>query len=297
MFKTASELFQQTFKEWNNDSAPRLAAAIAYYTALSIAPLLVIVIGIVGMIYGEQAAQSEIMTQLQSALGQEAANTIRNIVENMSQTGGGISALISIGVLLVGATGIFAQLQDALNIVWQAEETDRSGVENILYKRLLSFGMLLVIGFLLLVSLVAGAVISSLDTFLADLFPGTQLLLSILNIVVSFAITTLLFAAMYKFLPDVDIEWRDVWVGAAVTTILFTLGRFALTLYLGNVGVASTYGAAGSFVVLLIWVYYSAQIVIFGAEFTQVYAERYGSRITPDTWHPEQANKQATATT
>jgi len=278
--KVFFELLKETLKEWQEDKASRLAAALAYYTAFSIAPLLIIVIAIAAVVFGEQAAQGQIVGQIQSLVGREGAEAIQTMIQNSRKpTTGTIATIISIGILLFGATNVFAQLQDALNTIW--EVAPKPGVKGLVKARFISFTMILGVGFLLLVSLVLSTVLAILGNYLGGLFPNLQLLWSVINFAVSFGIITLLFALIYKFLPDVKITWSDVGIGAAITALLFTIGKSVLGLYLANSSVGSTYGAAGSFVVLLLWVNYSAQILLFGAEFTQVYANKYGSQIVP----------------
>ncbi|NHC37264.1 YihY/virulence factor BrkB family protein [Scytonema millei] len=280
--KTIISLLRETFTEWNEDKASRLAAALAYYTVFSLAPMLIIAIAIAGAVFGEEAARGEIVTQIQGLVGRDGAKFIETAIEGASKPRAGtIASLISIAVLLFGASGLFAQLQDSLNTIWEVQPKPGRGVIGILRDRFLSFTMVLGVGFLLLVSLVLSAGLSGLVNFLGSLLPGIGALLQLANFVLSFAVTTLLFGLIYKVLPDVKIAWSDVWSGAIVTSLLFSIGRFALGLYLGNSSFGSTYGAAGSVVIILVWVYYAAQILFFGAEFTQVYARRYGSRIVP----------------
>jgi membrane protein len=278
--KVLVELLKETVKEWQEDKASRLAAALAYYTAFSIAPLLIIVIAIAAVVFGEQAAQGQIVSQIQSLVGREGAEAIQSMIQNSRKpTTGTIATIISIGILLFGATNVFAQLQDALNTIW--EVAPKPGVKGLVKARFVSFTMILGVGFLLLVSLVLSTVLAILGNYLGSLLPNLHFFWSILNFMISFGIIALLFALIYKFLPDVKITWGDVRVGAAITALLFTIGKSLLGLYLANSSVGSTYGAAGSFVVLLLWVNYSAQILLFGAEFTQVYANKYGSQIVP----------------
>jgi len=273
-------LLKETFKEWQEDKASRLAAALAYYTAFSLAPLLIIVIAIAALVFGEQAAQGEIVGQIQGLVGKEGAEAIEEMIDSSRKpTTGIIATLISFGILLFGATNVFAQLQDALNTIW--EVVPKPGVKGLVKTRFISFTMILGVGFLLLVSLILSAILAVLGNYLGSLVPGIQFFWSTLNFLISFGVITLLFALIYKFLPDVKITWGDVGIGAAITALLFTIGKSLIGLYLGNSSVGSTYGAAGSFVVVLLWVNYSAQILLFGAEFTQVYANRYGSRIVP----------------
>jgi membrane protein len=276
--RTVFDLFKTTFDEWNEDKAPRLAAALAYYTAFSIAPLLVIVIAVVGLAFGQEAARGQIVQQIQNEVGRDTAEVIQTMIESANNEAAGIVAtVVGIVTIIFGAAGFFGQLQDALNTVWEVTPKPNRSIQDIIRERFLSFTMVLGIGFLLLVSLVINAVLSSLHNFVAGLLPQLQFFTHLLNLVVSFAVVTILFAMIYKVLPDVELAWKDVTIGAVITALLFTIGKFLLSWYLGNSGVASSYGVAGSFVVLLLWVYYSAQILLFGAEFTQVYARRYGS--------------------
>lgn len=277
-------LLKETFAEWSKDKASRLAAALSYYTVFSLAPLLIIAIAIAGSFFGEEAAKGEIIGQIQGLVGKDGAEVIQTAIENAGQQEkqGTVASLISIGVLLFGASGVFAELQDALNTVWEVEPKPELGIGGFIRKRFLSFAMILGIGFLLLVSLVISAALSGINHYTSNLLPAFALLWPPINFIVSFGVITLLFAAMYKFLPDVKIAWSDVWIGAAMTALLFVIGKFLIGLYLGNSSLSSTYGAAGSIVIILVWAYYSAQILFFGAEFTQVYARKYGSQIVPD---------------
>ncbi len=280
--KNIFKLLRETFNEWNEDKAPRLAAALAYYTAFSLAPLLVVIISIAGLIYGKEAVQGQVQYQIQGAVGAQAAGAIQDMLANFNHPSSGILATaLGVVTLVLGAAGLFGQLQDALNTIWEVAPKPGQGILAMLRQRFLSFTMVLGVCFVLLVSLVLSAVVSALGNVIAVHIPQQETVLQIVNIVISFGVITLLFAAIYKVLPDVKISWRDVWMGAAVTALLFTIGKFALGLYLGNSSVASGYGAAGSFVLLLLWIYYSAQILLFGAEFTQVYARTYGSKIEP----------------
>ena len=280
--KAVFELVKETFKEWQEDKAARLAAALAYYTAFSLAPLVLLAIVIAGLAFGDEAAQGAVFAQLQGLLGQEGAAMLESAVQNSRKPGASaISAVIGLATLAWSASNVFAQLQEALNTIWEVEPKPGRGLVGTARKRLLSMSMVLGIGFLLLVSLVLSAGLAALGKFFSGLLPGAEALWQGVEFAVSFGVVTLLFAAIYKVLPDAEIAWRDVWVGAAVTAVLFALGKLLIGLYLGHASVGSTYGAAGSFLVLLVWIYYSAQILFFGAEFAQVYARRYGSRIVP----------------
>lgn len=278
-------LLKQTVAEWQRDKVSRLAAALAYYTTFALAPVLIIVIAVASFLFEQSTVQTRIIEQLQGLLGENGAGLVQEMLTSKSQGSEGFWAtLISVGLLIVGASGLFIQLQDALNTVWNVVPKKGEGMWKLVRDRLLSFGMVLAIGFLLLVSLMLSAGLSALNGVFGDILVGWDVGLQILNTVVSFVVITLLFGMIYKVLPDVKIAWKDVWVGASITALLFTLGKFLIGLYLGNSSVASAYGAAGSFVVLLLWIYYSAQILLFGAEFTQVYANRFGDRITPDKY-------------
>ena len=280
--KTSLELLKETFSEWNKDKASRLAAALAYYTVFSLAPLLIIVIAIAGSVFGEEAARGAIVGQIQGLVGRAGAEVIQAAIQNASKPAEGtIASIISVIVLIFGASGVFAELQDALNTVWEVQPKPGRGVFNVIRNRFLSFSMVLGIGFLLLVSLVMSAILAALVNFVGNAVPGVSVLLQLVNFIFSFVVTTLLFGLIYKVLPDVKIAWSDVWIGAAITSLLFSIGRFLLGMYLGNSSFGSTYGAASSLVIILAWVYYAAQILFLGAEFTQVYARRYGSQIVP----------------
>lgn len=280
--KTLFNLLRETFNEWNEDKAPRLGAALSYYTAFSLAPLLIVIIAMAGFFFGQAAVTGRIQYEIQGLVGTQAAKAIQDMIANFYHpTAGLIATAIGLGTLLFGAAGLFGALQDALNTVWEVTPRPGQGLLPMVRHRLLSFTLVLGIGFLLLVSLLISAAISALTRLIPFPVPEQGLLLQLLNLVISFGVITLLFATIYKVLPDVYITWHDVWMGAVVTALLFSIGQLVLGLYLGRSGIASSYGAAGSFVVLLLWINYSAQILLFGAEFTQVYARHYGSRIQP----------------
>ncbi|MCK6627462.1 MAG: YihY/virulence factor BrkB family protein [Anaerolineae bacterium] len=281
--KTIFNLFKDTFTEWQEDKASRLAAALAYYTVFSLAPLVIIILGLVGYIFGQEATSGYLVEQMQGLMGQEGAALIQTIIAGAAQpTSSMVATIIGLVTLLLGASGVFGQLQDALNTVWGVAPKPGLGIWGFLQTRFLSFTMVLGIGFLLLVSLVLSAALSALDQFLVTLLSdASALALQLLNLVLSFGLVSLLFAMIFKILPDVQIEWRDVWLGAAVTALLFSVGKFLLGYYLGRQSFGSTYGAAGSLLLILLWVYYSAQILLFGAEFTQVYTKRFGSGFRP----------------
>jgi membrane protein len=276
------ELFGAAFKDWSEDKAARLAAALAYYAAISLAPLLVVLLGIAGLALGPEAAAGQLAAQIQDLIGQQSAQAVQDIIAHANRPAAGIvSTAAGTAVLLLGAAGVFGALQDGLNTIWEVEPQKRRGLIGMVKDRFLSLTMVLGIGFLLLVSLVISAVLSALGKQVEQFLPLPSFLIQLVNALVSFVVIGVLFALIYKVLPDVEIAWTDVWIGAALTSLLFTIGKFAIGLYLGRSSVGTAYGAAGSFVVILIWIYYSTQVLFFGAELTQVYANRFGSRIRP----------------
>ncbi len=277
------KLFSKTFEEWNQHKAPRLAAALAYYTVFSLSPLLIIIVAIAGLYFGQQAAQNQIVGQIQGLVGKQSASLIQTMMSSTYHPGTNIIAtVIGVVTLLLGAIGVFGQLQDSLNTVWEVQPVASGGIMGMIRNRILSFGLLLATGFLLLVSLVLSAGLQATSQYFASALPIPPGTLEALNFVLSFLVITLLFAMIYKFLPDAEIHWRDVWHGAAFTALLFTIGKFLIGLYLGRSSVSSAYGAAGALVILLLWIYYSALILFFGAEFTRVYANTYGSKVEPE---------------
>ena len=280
-------LLQETVREWREDGANRLAAALAYYTTFSLAPLLVLIIAIAGLAGGREAAQTRTMAQVEDLLGAEGREFVEGMIESASQPETGLAAtFVGAVTLLFGALGVFGELQNSLNTIWEVKPKPAKnwidGIKRFVVRRLLSFTMVLGIGFLLLASLVVSAVVSAFGEYIKNRWPLADFWLGLINFVISFLVITFLFGMIFKFLPEIKIAWKDVWLGAAVTSALFSLGKFLIGLYLGRSEVGNTFGAAGSLAILLIWIYYSAQILFFGAEFTQVYANRYGSRIVPD---------------
>jgi len=278
LLKKAWLLTRDAVLAWFSDFAPSMGAALAYYTIFSLAPMLVIVIAIAGFFFGQEAAQGEIVMQLRDIVGTTAASAIEGLLKSASEPGQGIiAATLGIVTLVIGATAVFAELQSALDRIWKIPPDNKGGIIGVLRKRLLSFGMVMGLGFMLLISLVLSAILAALGKWWSSMLGGWTIVLEALNVSVSFAVVTGLFAMIYKFMPRASIPWRDVWVGAIVTALLFTIGKFLIGLYLGKASIGSSFGAAGSLVVLLAWVYYSAQIFLFGAEFTRVFALRYGS--------------------
>ena len=279
-FKRLVSLVKDAASAWVEDRAASMGAALSYYSVFSVAPLLLIVIAVAGLVFGQEAAQGAIIGQLQGLLGDSGAEIVQQMLKSVSEPkDGAVATVTGVLLLLVGATTVFAELQDDLDRVWKAPARAKpSGVWGWVRSRILSFGMILAIGFLLLVSLVVSAAISALGDWWGPLFAGWETLAQVINFLLSFGLVTAMFAFIYRFMPHVRIEWRDVWTGAGVTALLFTVGKFVIGLYLGKSSVASGFGAAGSLAVLLLWVYYSAQIFLLGAEFTWVYAHSLGSR-------------------
>ncbi len=272
-----------TFHEWSSDKAPRLGAALAYYSVFSIGPLILLVVGAASLILGDaDAAKAKVVHEIRSTLGDQVGAGLEQMLVNGKESGQGLAAtIIGIVVLLFGAAGVFGQLQDALNTIWKVEPKPGRGLLGIIQDRFLSLTMVLGTGFLLLVSLLLTAALSALGNRLAGGTADNGIVWQIVNQAAAFVVETALFAMIFKLLPDAKIAWRDVWIGAILTAALFTLGKFLLGLYLAHAGVASGFGAAGSLVLILLWVYYSSQILLFGAEFTAVYAKKYGSGVEP----------------
>lgn len=279
---TLSQFFhisRRSVKSWLDDDASSMGAAIAFYTVFSIAPLLVIVIAVAGVVWEREAVQGEIVEQIGDVVGRDAAGTVQTLLQASAVSGSSLFAtLVSIGVLLFGATRAFAELQRALDRIWRVPPESKSGIVATVKTRLLSFGIIFTFAFLLVVSLVASAVVAAIGQWTNDLLPaGAELLLQLLNLAISLFVTTTLFASIYRLMPRAAIAWRDVWVGAAVTAVLFEVGKMLIGLYLGKSATVSSFGAAGSLAVLLLWINYSAQIFLLGAEFTYAYASERGS--------------------
>ena len=277
--RTLWMLFKNTFLAWNEDKAPRLGAALAFYSMLSLGPLLLLILSVAGLFFGEHAVRGEIVEQIDGLVGPEGAALIQQVLaSSASKQQGILASLVGLATLLIGASGVFGQLQEAMNVIWKVPPRAKGGFRRLVLVRLFSFAMVLSTGFLMLISLVVSAVLAAIGKYSLAALPGTEQLWQLINQLVGLSVTTLLFAVIFKFVPDRRIAWRDVLAGAALTAVLFTLGKFAIGLYLGQSAFSSTYGAAGSLVVLLVWVYYSSQILFFGAEFAQVYAEHRKAR-------------------
>lgn len=274
-------LAKKSVMGWVEDGATSLGAAVAFYTMFSLAPLLMIVIAIASVFWGRDVVQGEVIAQVSGLVGENGAAAVQGVIQSADDepAQGMAATLASVVVLVVGATTVFAELQGALDRIWEVPaKAKKKGIWNLLRKRLLSFGLVLGLAFLLMVSLLISAALAALGGWSNGLMPGSETLLQILNAVISFAIITVLFAMIFKFMPQAKVAWRDVWVGAVVTALLFELGKFLIGLYVGKSAVASSYAAAGSLVVVLLWVYYAALVFLLGAEFTWAYATEHGSR-------------------
>jgi membrane protein len=284
-------VLKQTFKEFGEDKAPRLGAALAYYTIFSIGPLLLIAVAMSGLIFGQEAAQGKVSAELGKVFGAKMAESLEQMVQAAAKPKSGtIATIIGVLTLMLGASGVFGQLKDALNTIWNVEPKKSAGVMGFIRERFLSMAMVLGIGFLLLITLVLDAAISAMAPYLERLV-GSEAVLHAAQLGISFVVAVVLFACIFRILPDLKIAWHDVWLGAMATAVLFVVGKWGLGLYLGKAAVGSAYGAAGSLVILLVWVYWSAQILFLGAEFTQVYARMFGS-LKGDT-SKRQAREQA----
>ena len=281
------DLLKRAFRDWKDDDAPRMAAAMAYFTVFSLPPLLLLILMVVGVLVDPSTVEGRIESEMASLLGPEGARQIQEMIRNVNRpdTGGPFTAVVSVLALLFGATGAFGQLQAALNRAWEVEpDPEKGGLMAMLAKRLLSLGMVLTIAFLLLVSLVLTAAVSAFGDVLGGLLPGgvSEVVLQVVQVGVSLVVVTALFALIFKILPDAEVSWRDVGVGALGTAVLFVAGKFLLGLYFARSDPGEAFGAAGSLALILVWVYYSAMIVFFGAEFTQAWAVERGAGIRPD---------------
>jgi len=281
--KAGFNLIKESFQEWQKDGALDLGAALSYYTIFSLAPLLLVALAVAGLLWDRGQIQGQLIAEIQGLMGPQGAQAVQTMLANAGQHRSGLLAsVLAVVTILFGATGVFVQLQDSLNKIWDVEAKPGQGLRSFITTRLISFGMILGIGFLLLISLVVSAAVSAVGAWATGLLPGAKILIEVLTFLVSFGVVTLLFAMIFKFLPDVKLTWRDVWIGAVATALLFTIDKFLIGLYLGRASVISSYGAAGSVVVLLLWIYYSSQILFFGAEFTKAYASRHGSHVVPE---------------
>jgi membrane protein len=283
----AVSLLKQTFEEWLQDKAPQLGAALAYYTVFSLAPLILVLLGIIGVIFRDDPAGAwdKITQQMNYFLDPSAVQVVQSIAQKASQPGKStIATIIGVALAVLGASGVFGQLQDALNTIWGVKAKPARGIWGFLRSRFLSFAMVAGICFLLLVSLAIEALLKAFSHYVQSVLPGGLVIALTVYLIFDFAVVVLLFAMIFKFLPDVKIQWRDVWIGAVMTAILFGIGKWLLGLYLGSGAAGSAYGAASSLITLLLWVYYSSQILLFGAEFTQVYAARSGRAFKPSEY-------------
>lgn len=280
--QTITNLFRNTYSAWNRHEAPRLGAALAFYTLFSLAPLMILVIAIVAMIFERSAVQNQILYQVDTMIGPQGSEAVKGLIEHTQKPASSLmAAFAGVVALLFGASGVFGELRAALNKIWDVVPQRDAGLWQTIQQQFFSFGMVLAVGFLLMVSLVVSAALAVVGKFFGDLLPLPEFILSSINFAVSLAGTTILFALIFRYVPEAKIAWRDVWVGAIITSLLFTIGKIGLGLYLGKTAVGSAYGAAGSLVVVIVWVYYSAMIFLFGAEFTRVFSTP--KRVVPHT--------------
>ncbi len=290
-------MFGNALRAWWDDDAPRLGASLAYYTLFAIAPVLLVATAIAGMVFGAEAVRGEIVDQLDHLIGRDGAQAVQNLLEGASQRRGGIVATVLGSIaFVVAATGAFLELQAALNTIWRVKPNPGANLKAFLMDRLRSFGLVVAIGFLLMVSLAVTAALAALSGWLSRRSPSIPLVWSGVSVLVTLLVTTALFALLYRVLPDVHLHWRDVTTGAFVTAVLFTIGQQLIGLYLGQSTVASSYGAAGSIMILLLWVYYSCQILLLGAEFTRVYSQRQGTKPAPESFAEEDVDALKRAT-
>ncbi len=277
---TIYELARDTFRQWCEHKAPRLGAALAYYTIFSIGPLLVIAIAVASIVFKD--AEEQIVSSLSGVLGGESAEVVKQTIESGKEGGRNwIATIIGIITLLIGASGVFGQLKDALNTIWEVKPKEGRGFFKIIKERFFSFTMVLGTGFLLLVSLIVTSAAAALTTWLRSFLPGGDILGHVVSVIVSFLLVSAIFALLFKYLPDVELVWKDVWIGAVASAVLFMLGQYLLSIYIASGAIGAPFGAVGSLVIVLVWIYYSAQILFLGAEFTQVYTHRFGSRVKP----------------
>jgi len=293
--QNVKSLFKDTFQEWKDDTAPKMAAALSYYAVFSMGPLLLIALTVASAFFGEEAARTQMLSQISNIVGAASTEVIAGMLQNIrDKQSTGATAILGVGLLILTASGLFAELQDSLNRIWEIRPLPTKGLGPLIKKRLLSFGMVFSIGFLLLISLILTSVMEAGLKYMGDRIPGADFLWQAFAFIVSFGLVTVLFACMFRYLPDAKIEWRDLWKGSAITAAFFTIGKTGISLYLAHSATASVFGAAGSLVILLLWIYYSAQIFFFGAEFTQVYTKKHGSGIVPNA-NAERINKNPDA--
>jgi len=278
-FARAWRVLTTAFNGWLDDRAASMGAAIAFYTLFSMAPMLLLIIAVAGLVFGAEAAQGALMGQLEGMMGREGAAALQAMIASAGKpVSGTIATIVAVVTLIIGATTVFAELQASLNVIWKTEPPKEPGIVWLVRVRLLSLSLIGAIGFLLLVSLVVSAALAAISDYLAGIMPGLDIIMQILNLLISLTVITTLFAIIYKVLPDVSIPWRDVWFGSFITAVMFSIGKLLIGLYLGSSNIASAYGAAGALVIVLMWVYYSSQIFLFGAEITRAFSLTQGSR-------------------
>jgi membrane protein len=284
--KSVGPLLKKSMKGFSEDKVPKLSASLAYYTIFSLAPLLIVIISVAGFVLGQEAVSGQLFGQIKNIVGAESAKQIQEMITAASLSGKStVSLIIGIVTLLIGATSMFGEMQDSINGIWGIKVHPKAGIKAVIKNRILSFGMVGTLGFLMLVSLAATALVEGLGDRLKNVFPGGSVVVFyILNLVLTIAVTTVLFAGIFKVLPDAKIQWKDVWIGAGATAVFFLIGKFLIGLYIAKSNVGSTYGSAGSLIVLLVWIYYSSFILFLGAEFTKNYLVEYGPGIQPNEY-------------
>jgi membrane protein len=284
--KTVFSFLKEVFSDFSDDKVMKYSASLSYYTVFSIAPILIIIISIAGIFFGREAVQGQIFGQIRGLVGTDAAAQIQDMIGKTHRAGNNfVATIVSTIILVVGATGIFGEIQDSINSIWGLKSKPKRGIIKILLNRVISFSLIISLGFILMVSLVLSAFITAVSERLGSVFPGSGVVfVSVIDQVISFVVISFLFAVIFKFLPDARIKWRDVSKGALVTGLLFIIGRYLIGLYVAKTNVGNVYGAAGSIIIIMVWVYYTAVILYFGAEFTKVYSVKYGSKIMPNDY-------------
>ncbi len=296
--KNTIQFVKEIYSEWSRDKALNLGAALSYYTVFSLPPLLAIVIAIAGLVFGHQHVQQEIVSEIQGLVGPQSAGVINAMIEGAFRHKGAsiLATIFGVVVLLLSASGAFGQLQYSLNVIFDLEQKPEAGIETTIRSRLISLGLVISIGFLLLVSLAVSAALSAFGKYFTGMMSGPEILMILLHaasFLISFVVITVLFALLFKILPDGHLPWRSIWIGAALTSILFTIGKFLIGLYLGKSTIGSQYGAAGSLALILVWVYYSSQILFIGAEFTKIYTHRMGEKVVPKHYATLKEDKES----
>ncbi|MBD3289752.1 YihY family inner membrane protein [candidate division KSB1 bacterium] len=280
--KSLGILLKDAFIAWKEDKAWRLGAALAYFTIFSLAPLLIIIITITSAIFGEQAVRGQIFSEFQGLIGTRGANAVQSLLENAYMSGSSLSAtILGTAMLIFGSTAVFVQLRQAINTIWEIADKPINTVRGFVKARVVSFAVILGFGVLVLISLLISTLLNIFSNYLGEYFPFFSHLMQVIDFSVSFGFTTVMFALIFKILPNARIKWKDIWIGSAFISFLFTIGKMGISFYLSNSNIASSFGAASSLAIILLWTFYSAQIFLFGAEFTKIFADRFGGKVLP----------------